>query len=110
MTTTNRYMKHTKTGTIHIFEPSWLRQEDHSFVECDEHGNYLNDPIEGESTVVTPAKAVTKKTTAKTTTKKAATKPKTVNKVVAKTEADAAVDAAIDAAAEALSKDASKNQ
>lgn len=108
MTTTNRYMKHTKTGTIHIYEPSWLRQEDHSFVECDEHGNYLNAPIEGEASVVTETKTVVKKAAAKKNP--TAKKPTADKKPVANTEADAAVEAAIEAAAAALSADASKNQ
>ena len=51
-----RYMKHLPTNTIHIFDSGWMNADNHGFVECDEGGRILNDPIEGEATVITEPK------------------------------------------------------
>lgn len=93
----NRYMKNTHTGSIHIYEPAWLAQEDHNFVECDAEGRYLNPVIEDESSIVDgddKPKAKSK------------SKPK-AKLEEPKSDIDMALEEAIEAAEEALSADAS---
>ena len=89
-------MKHVPTGTLHSYEPAWLVGDNHGFVECDEHGNFINAPIEGEATRVVEATQTPKKS-----------HHKTKHKVV--TAAEEAVEEAIKAADTALSADASAN-
>jgi hypothetical protein len=68
-----RFMKHMPTNTIHSYEPTWLRGDNHGFVECDAQGSVLNI-IEGTATEV-PEEAPKAKSSKKKATEVAVDSP-----------------------------------